>query len=297
MTNRPDLSRRKLLWGLTTIGAAATTGSSTAALLHDSAQTSAEMSAGTLDLSAAWGNDDSTTEATVESTTEGDSGEKRITLTVDDSPAYICFRTDCPGNSTDEQSRIDRNRTASDANRTDTARKRGTVSPDGRPDGTSSWGNAAPNQDRWNQKRDRSTSVDDRYQATSVEERLFVRYGIDRGDGSGVEWVSSYMMLLEARTTFGEGYCLEGELGPDDTWEFVVQWKADDVVMNTTDVEFDFEFYASQTRHVDSDTVDPDWECGTGGGTGTDGGRVRSAGWRFVRPRSSIRAPQASIRR
>ena len=93
-----------------------------------------------------------------------------------------------------------------------------------------------------------------------------MRYGVDRGDG--VEWVSTFTTLLEARTTFGEGYCIDGELAPGDTWEFVVQWKTDDVVTNPTDVEFDFEFYASQSRHVDPETIELDWQCDTGGGTG-----------------------------
>ncbi|WP_251344258.1 hypothetical protein [Haloplanus halophilus] len=271
MTDRRSLSRRHLLWGLTTIGAAATTGSGTAALLSDSARTDARMTAGALDLSASWGNDDS---ITVESSAD-DGGERRITLTVDDNPAYLCFRTDCPDTPTDPP-RNDRGWTDDDWMERGTARRtakrrngtaRNATGADGR-DGGDPRSSLQPSTDRGNGRRNR-TGGNDRVRDTTLADRLLVRYGIDRHDGSGVEWLSGYLSLREARTTYGTGACIDGEIGPDDTWEFVVQWKTDEVVTNSTDVEFDFEFYASQSRHVDPDSVDPDWECGP---TGTQSG-------------------------
>lgn|GEM_PF-2360704 len=93
MTDPESFPRRKLLWTLTTIGAAASTGSGAAALLSDS-ETLGEsaVTAGVVDLEAkpSWGNDDS-----LGTISAGESGSRTVELTVSDNPSYIWFRTDC----------------------------------------------------------------------------------------------------------------------------------------------------------------------------------------------------------
>jgi len=109
--------------------------------------------------------------------------------------------------------------------------------------------------------------------ATPVEEALFLRFGVDEdGDGTVDRWLTDdHLSLREAREQFGEGVSI-GELPATATWQFVVDWKVEENIADETTVEFDFVFYATQSRHVmNVDSVAPDWECdcdGTGGGEG-----------------------------
>ena len=93
MTDSHSLSRRKLLWALTTVGAAASTGGGAAALFRDS-ETFGEstVSAGVVDLEAepSWGNDDS-----LGTISTGESGSREVRLTLVDNPSYVWFRTEC----------------------------------------------------------------------------------------------------------------------------------------------------------------------------------------------------------
>jgi hypothetical protein len=93
VTDSRSLSRRKLLWALTTVGAAASTGGGAAALFHDS-ETFGEstVSAGVVDLDAepSWGNDDS-----LGTISTGESGSREVRLTLVDNPSYVWFRTAC----------------------------------------------------------------------------------------------------------------------------------------------------------------------------------------------------------
>ena len=106
-------------------------------------------------------------------------------------------------------------------------------------------------------------------QCTPDEETLQVRFGLDvDADGTVDQWLDGfdgtddgYLSLRTARERLGEGVQL-GELAPSDTWELVVEWTTDGPVTRDLNVSFDFEFYATQTRHVmNTDTVAPDWEC------------------------------------
>jgi hypothetical protein len=108
---------------------------------------------------------------------------------------------------------------------------------------------------------------------TSVEEALFLRFGVDEdGDGTVDRWLTDdHLSLRESRERFGEGVSI-GELPTTTTWQFVVDWVVEENIADETTVEFDFVFYATQSRHVmNADAVAPDWECdcdGTGGGEG-----------------------------
>jgi hypothetical protein len=104
-------------------------------------------------------------------------------------------------------------------------------------------------------------------QCTSAEETLQVRFGLDFDvDGSVDEWLpgfegGDYLSLRAARERLGGGVQL-GELAPEDTWELVVEWTTDGPVTSELDVTFDFDFYATQTRHVmNTGAVAPDWDC------------------------------------
>lgn len=112
-------------------------------------------------------------------------------------------------------------------------------------------------------------------QCTQIEEAVFVRFGIDTdGDGSVDQWLTGdYLSLREARERYGEGVNL-GELGTTETWELVVEWEVREAVKEETNVDFDFDFYATQSRHVmNTDSVAPDWQCpGDCDGTGGPGG-------------------------
>lgn len=212
MTDRRDLSRRKLLWAVATAGAAASAGSGTAAMMHDSEVVDSAMTAGILDLDTepSWGNDSSFGTAS-----EGDSGTETVTLSVSDNPSYLWFRTKCA-------------------------------------------------------------------QCDPVEEALFVHFGVDTdGDGTVDQWLSSdYLSLREAREQFGEGTNL-GELDPTDTWELVVEWELRDGLRDDTNVDFDFDFYATQSRHVmNTDSIAPDWQCpGDCGGTGGKPDKTFGISW------------------
>ena len=97
MTDRRDLSRRKLLLAVATAGAAASTGSGTAALMHDSEAVSSSVAAGLLDLDTdpSWGNDAGTGPFGGGTASQGDSGRETVTLSVSDNPSYLWFRTRC----------------------------------------------------------------------------------------------------------------------------------------------------------------------------------------------------------
>jgi hypothetical protein len=92
-----DLSRRKLLWAVATVGAAASAGSGTATFLHDSEVTESTMTAGMLDLDTdpSWGNDSATGPFGGGTASKGDSGRETVTLSVSDNPSYLWFRTRC----------------------------------------------------------------------------------------------------------------------------------------------------------------------------------------------------------
>jgi len=203
VTDRRDLSRRKLLWAVATAGAAASAGSGTAAVMYDSEIVDSEMTAGMLDLDTdpSWANDSSFGAAS-----KGDSGTETVTLSVSDNPSYLWFRTKC-------------------------------------------------------------------IQCDPVEEALFVRFGVDTdGDGDVERWLSDdYLSLRKARERFGEGVNLD-EIEPTETWEFVVEWEIRENVRDDTNVDFDFDFYATQSRHVmNTDSVAPDWQCPSGCGGTVDG--------------------------
>lgn len=210
MTDRRDLSRRKLLWAVATAGAAASAGSGTAALMHDSEVVSSSVAAGVLDLETdpSWGNDSGMGPFGGGPASAGDSGTETVTLSVSDNPSYLWFRTQCA-------------------------------------------------------------------QCTSVEEVLFVRFGLDiDGDGTVDQWLTeNYLSLRDARERFGEGVNI-GELDATDTWEFVVEWELREGIQEDAGVGFDFGFYAAQSRHVmNTDSVAPNWECpGECDGTGDPGG-------------------------
>ncbi|MFC6988189.1 hypothetical protein ACFQJD_04700 [Haloplanus sp. GCM10025708] len=95
-----------------------------------------------------------------------------------------------------------------------------------------------------------------------------MRFGVDTDrDGVVDRWLDGfdgtddgYRSLRVARERLGEGHLL-GELSPDVTWDLVVEWTTG-TVTSDLDVEFDFGFYATQTRHaMNSAAVTPDWSC------------------------------------
>jgi hypothetical protein len=206
VTDRRSLSRRKLLWAVATIGAAASTGSGAAAVLSDSETVDATLTTGVLDLDStpSWGNDGSIDGNT--GSISGQSGSETVTLSTSGNPSYVWFRTRCK-------------------------------------------------------------------QCTDAEETLQVRFGLDTdGDDDVERWLDgfdggTYLSLREARDRLGGGTILGEEdpleLAPDDSIDVVVGWQtADDTLMSDLDVSFDFEFYATQTRHVmNTDKVAPDWDC------------------------------------
>jgi predicted ribosomally synthesized peptide with SipW-like signal peptide len=200
VTDRRSLSRRKLLWAAATVGAAASTGTGTAALMHDTEMVNGSVAAGVLDLDTdpTWGNDSGTGPFDGGTVSKDDSGEERITLSVSNNPSYLWFRTRC-------------------------------------------------------------------IQCDPAEEAIYVRFGIDTdGDGTVDEALSSYLSLRDARAEFGEWVSL-GEVDPSDTWELVVEWEVRENVAENEEVDFDFRFYATQSRHVmNTDSVAPVRECPSG---------------------------------
>ncbi|MFB6102288.1 MAG: hypothetical protein ABEJ73_06940 [Haloplanus sp.] len=207
MTDRRDLSRRKLLWAVATAGIAASTGSGAAAMMTDSENAGAtELAAGILDLASdpSWANTDSV-DGSSPGTITGNEGQETVTLSVSGNPSHVWFRTMC------------------------------------------------------------KTCEED-------ETTLQVRFGIDTdGDaeidpGGDDEWLDGfdgtadgYLSLREARERLSDGYYL-GSLDPGDTWKLVVEWTTDGLVEQKLDIEFDFDFYATQTRHVmNTASVAPDW--------------------------------------
>jgi len=95
VTDGRSLSRRKLLWAVATVGAAASTGSGAAAVLSDSeGGLRGDVTAGVVDLTTdpEWGNADS-----LGTISKGDSGSRSIDVSVtsNSNPAYVWFRTDC----------------------------------------------------------------------------------------------------------------------------------------------------------------------------------------------------------
>jgi len=93
VTDRRSLPRRKLLWAMTTVGAAASAGSGAAALLNDSKSLGeSTVTAGVVDLETepSWGNDGS-----LGSVSKGESGSRTVEITVTDNPSYVWFRSGC----------------------------------------------------------------------------------------------------------------------------------------------------------------------------------------------------------
>lgn len=82
---------------MATTGAAASAGSGTAALVHDSEIVSSSVTAGMLDLDTnpSWGNDSTTGSFGGGAASKGDSGTETISLSVSDNPSYLWFRTRC----------------------------------------------------------------------------------------------------------------------------------------------------------------------------------------------------------
>ncbi|WP_436923961.1 hypothetical protein [Halosimplex amylolyticum] len=98
MTDEEDasLSRRSVLAGITSVGAASAIGAGTGALFRTDARTSASFASGSLDLRAAWTDGGTSVDlGTVEAV--GDGGRKRVALSIpaSDNPAYVWFRTTC----------------------------------------------------------------------------------------------------------------------------------------------------------------------------------------------------------
>jgi hypothetical protein len=107
---------------------------------------------------------------------------------------------------------------------------------------------------------------------SQVEEALFLQFGVDEdGDGTVDRWLTDApVSLREARERFGDGVSI-GELPATTTWRFVVDWDVEGNVADETTVEFDFVFYATQSRHVmNVDAVAPDWSCDCGGTGGPE---------------------------
>lgn len=78
---------------MTTVGAAASAGSGTAALLSDSESFGeSTVTAGVVDLETdpSWGNDGS-----LGTISQGESGSRTVEITLADNPSYVWFRTDC----------------------------------------------------------------------------------------------------------------------------------------------------------------------------------------------------------
>jgi hypothetical protein len=110
-------------------------------------------------------------------------------------------------------------------------------------------------------------------QCTPAEEEIRVRLGLDvDGDDTVDRWLlgafenGGYLSLRETRERLGSGTLLgDGQLvlTPADTWTLVVEWETtDDTVTTDLDADFDFDLYATQTRHVaNTDTVAPPWTC------------------------------------
>jgi hypothetical protein len=103
-------------------------------------------------------------------------------------------------------------------------------------------------------------------ECTAVEEELSVRFGIDR-DGS-IEWLDGfdgtadgYLSLREARDRFVDGVLL-GEFDPSSDAALLVEWTTAEGVTDEYSATFEFDFYATQRRHVmDPSTVEPPWGC------------------------------------
>lgn len=251
MTDRRSLSRRKLLWAAATVGAAASTGSGAAAVLSDSEQVGSEMTAGTLDLTAQWGNTDSTTQTRIRTDESDDTdGQKRVVLTVGDNPAHVWVRIPCK----------------------DKEKKKKWGKGWSRDWG--SWeGKYGGDKHRKNQKNrnkyDRTdisgSFMNDGDSHSDGYDDILVRIGVD--DGDEVEWFtgdggSAFVSPSEVYEQFNEGVHL-GQLDPgsDNAWEFVIDWKAGGVLMKTAEIDLDFTFYATQSRHVEPEMAKPDWDC------------------------------------
>ncbi|MGQ4555648.1 hypothetical protein [Halobellus sp. GM3] len=96
-TPASGLSRRRVLYGIATAGAAAASGSGVAAVLTDAERTEATLAAGSLDLDVdvlsptSWKNDAYTGSVGLHSTQTAE-----FELSVDDNPAYVWLVSDCP---------------------------------------------------------------------------------------------------------------------------------------------------------------------------------------------------------
>lgn len=203
MSDPLELSRRKILAAVATVGAAASAGGSVAAVMTDSETFGSEAAAGILDLDAdpSWGNAGSTGSTDL-GEISGPEGRETVELEITDNPSFLWFRTQC-------------------------------------------------------------------VQCDPAETEIRVRFGLDTDrDGSVDRWLDGfdgtddgYLSLREARERLGEGILL-GDLEPTSSWGLVVDWTTDETLTTDLSATFDFEFYATQTRHVaNTDAVRPEWEC------------------------------------
>lgn len=257
MTDRRSLSRRKLLWAAATVGAAASTGSGAAAVLSDSEQIGSEMTAGTLDLTAQWGNTDSTTQTRIRTGESDDTdGQKRVVLTVGDNPAYVWVRIPCKDKEKKKWGK---------------GWSRDWGSWKGKY-GADKHRNNRKSDDKHGRSADSDSFMNDGDPHSDGSDDILVRIGVD--DGDEVRWFtgdsgSAFVSPSEVYEQFNEGVYL-GQLDPgsDNAWEFVIDWKAGGVLMKSAEIDLDFTFYATQSRHVDPEMAKPDWDCDKSTGSG-----------------------------
>lgn len=197
MTDRRSLSRRKLLWAVATAGAAASTGSGTAAMFQNSERIEATLTVGSLDLLTSWGGDADGSSSSLQ--ISSNQGSERIGISVSGNPSYVWFGTKCK-------------------------------------------------------------------ECTAIEEKLFVRFGIDRG--GSIKWLDGfdgtpdgYLSLREARDRLVGGILL-GKFDPNSDADLVVEWTTEGTITDTYMATFEFRFHATQQRHImDPSMVEPPWGC------------------------------------
>jgi hypothetical protein len=104
-------------------------------------------------------------------------------------------------------------------------------------------------------------------QCTTVEEKLSVRFRVARDEDiqyltgfDGTE--DGYLSLRDARERLGGGVQLPGKFDPDSEVDLVVEWTTSgSTVSEELRTQFDFGFYAAQTRHVmNSSKVTLPWD-------------------------------------
>lgn len=96
-------------------------------------------------------------------------------------------------------------------------------------------------------------------QCTDVENAVRVSFDLETTAGTEALFDGT---LREARMQFGPGRRLSETLHPGQTWRLVVTCELVETLASETDAEFQFDFYAVQSPHVDDpETVAPDWSC------------------------------------